>query len=216
MGQIFHPSTNALVRAVIVFSLTGIAAVAALIYVYFRSDYFTQEALVAQQPVPFSHQHHVQGLGIDCRYCHRSAEVSSFAGMPDTATCMSCHSQIWTNAAYLSPVRQSLRTGIPIHWRRVNDVPDYVYFNHSIHIRKGIGCESCHGRVDTMPLTWRAHSLQMGWCLDCHRDPAKFIRPREEVYTMGYKPGIAQADLGPQLMARYEVQTRTDCYACHR
>jgi Cytochrome c7 and related cytochrome c len=138
--------------------------------------------------VPFSHQHHVAGLGLDCRYCHTSVENSSFAGIPPTKTCMNCHSEIWTNADILEPVRASYRNGTPIWWTKLHDLPDYVYFNHEIHINKGIGCASCHGPVDEMPLTYAHASLQMEWCLDCHRNPAKNIRPvGDPIYNIGWK-----------------------------
>jgi hypothetical protein len=175
--------------------------------------------MAREQPVPFSHAHHVGGLGIDCRYCHTSVEASSFAGIPPTKTCMNCHSQIWSTSPTLEPVRESFRTGNSIMWTRVNDLPDYVYFNHSIHVAKGVGCESCHGRVDRMPLTWQENSLQMTWCLDCHRDPAQHLRPREAITVMGYQPAEPQATLGPKLMKEYEVKdarTLTSCNTCHR
>ena len=143
-----------------------------------RSSYVTRQYEPRVQTPPFSHQHHVGGLGIDCRYCHTSVENSSFAGIPPTKTCMNCHAQIWTSAAMLAPVRESYRSGTSLTWVRVHDLPDFVYFDHSIHISKGIGCQSCHGQVDNMPLMLQQNSLQMEWCLDCHRNPAKFIRPR--------------------------------------
>jgi Cytochrome c7 and related cytochrome c len=216
MPQFFHPSANTLAR-VSIFG-AGFAFVAALAVgmTLYRSGYYTRQDEVRDQPVPFSHKHHVYGLGIDCRYCHTSVENSSFAGIPPTETCMSCHSQIWTNADLLQPVRESLRTNIPIHWVRVNDLPDFVYFNHSIHIAKGIGCETCHGRVDQMPLMRQAHTLQMSWCLDCHRNPEQYVRPREEVFTMGYQPPESQAVLGARLVAEYHIQKLTNCYTCHR
>ena len=139
------------------------------------------------QPVPFSHQHHVAGLGIDCRYCHTSVETSSFAGIPPTKTCMNCHAQIWTNAALLEPVRESYKTGKSLVWTRVNDLPDFAYFNHSIHINKGVGCNTCHGPVDRMPLMYNQASLQMEWCLECHRAPEKNLRPRDQVFNMRYE-----------------------------
>ena len=151
-----------------------------------------------EQPIPFSHAHHVGGLGIDCRYCHTSVETSSFAGIPPTKTCMNCHSQIWSTSPTLEPVRESFRTGVSIQWTRVNDLPDYVYFNHSIHVNKGIGCESCHGRVDRMPLTWQENSLQMDWCLDCHRDPGKHIRPRDGNHGDGLSAGRAAGNAGAE------------------
>lgn len=153
-----------------------------------RSPYVTKQGERLEQPVPFSHQHHVAGLGLDCRYCHTSVENSSFAGIPPTKTCMNCHSEIWTNADILEPVRASYRNNTPIWWTKLHDLPDYVYFNHEIHINKGIGCASCHGPVDEMPLTYAHASLQMEWCLDCHRNPAKNIRPTgDPIYNIGWK-----------------------------
>ena len=153
-----------------------------------RSPYVTGQHIAPDQPVPFSHQHHVAGLGLDCRYCHTSVEESSFAGIPPTKTCFNCHAQIWTTAALLEPVRYSFRTGKSLEWTRVHDLPDFVYFNHSIHVNKGIGCYSCHGAVDQMPLMYQENSLQMEWCLNCHRQPEKFLRPREHVFSMEYRP----------------------------
>jgi hypothetical protein len=168
--------------------------------------------------VPFSHKHHVTGMGIDCRYCHTTVETSAFAGIPPTETCMTCHSQIWTEAPILEPVRASYRDNTPIEWNRVHDLPDFVYFNHSIHISQGIGCQTCHGQVDQMPLTWKVNSLNMEWCLECHRDPAQFIRPRDQVFNMSYEPPADQETLGQRLVAEYEVETRqlTNCSICHR
>lgn len=216
MPQLFHRSTNTLSRVTIWGAGFIVAGLGLVVFVLYRSPYLTAQDMVKDQPVPFSHKHHVSGLGIDCQYCHTSVENSSFAGIPPTETCMSCHSQIWTNAAVLEPVRESLRTGTAIRWTRVNDLPDYVYFNHSIHVSKGIGCETCHGRVDQMPLTWRAQTLQMGWCLECHRHPELYVRPKAEVYTMGYRPPESQAVLGPRLVNEYQIKSLTDCYTCHR
>jgi hypothetical protein len=214
--QIFHPSANTLSRVTILGAVFILTALSTLLFVLYRAPYLTEQNVVREQPVPFSHKHHVAGLGIDCRYCHTSVETSSFAGIPPTETCMSCHSQIWTNAQILQPVRSSLASEKPIQWVRVNDLPDYVYFNHSIHISKGIGCETCHGRVDQMPLTWRAQPLQMGWCLDCHRHPEDFVRPKDQVFTMGYRPPENQTILGARLVKEYKIRSLTDCYTCHR
>ena len=164
-----------------------LGAAGAIAYSAMGSSYATQQGVRRDQPVPFSHEHHVGGLGIDCRYCHTSVTESSFAGLPATEVCMTCHSQIWTNAPMLEPVRQSWRTGTPIQWQRVNSVPGYVYFNHSAHVNKGGGCATCHGRVDRMPLMYQAASLEMRFCLDCHYDPAKFLRPREEVFRVTWE-----------------------------
>lgn len=197
-----------------------------------RSPYVTYAGVARPQPAPFSHQHHVAGLGIDCRYCHTSVETSSFAGIPPTATCMNCHRQIWTNAPMLEPVRESFRSGKSLVWNRVNDLPDFVYFNHSIHINKGVGCNTCHGPVDRMPLMYNYASLQMEWCLECHRAPEKNLRPRDQVFNMRYQQPSAdnpvefdgqkyidQIALGTALKAKYHLRTKQDitsCSTCHR
>ena len=197
-----------------------------------RSPYVTYAGIARPQPAPFSHQHHVAGLGIDCRYCHTSVETSNFAGIPPTATCMNCHRQIWTGAPMLEPVRESFKTGKSLVWNRVNDLPDFVYFNHSIHINKGVGCNTCHGPVDRMPLMYNYASLQMEWCLDCHRAPEKNLRPREQVFNMRYEQPTAerpvefegqkyldQISLGTALKDKYHLRTTQDitsCSTCHR
>src|SRR5438874_9464915 len=171
MPQIFHPSTNTISRVSIAGLIGVLGLTAAVAGGFFESTYLTGVNVPQDQPVPFSHQHHVGGLGIDCRYCHTTVETAAFAGMPASETCMSCHSQIWKDSPLLAPVRDSFRTGKPLVWTRVHDLPDFVYFNHSIHVAKGIGCESCHGRVDQMPLMRKDASLLMEWCLHCHRHP---------------------------------------------
>jgi len=184
-----------------------------------RSDYTTRANQAREQPVPFSHAHHVGGLGFDCRYCHTSVENSSFANIPPTKTCMNCHSQIWSTSPTLEPVRASFREDKSISWTRVHDLPDFVYFNHSIHVAKGVGCESCHGRVDKMALTWQQNSLQMQWCLDCHRNTEQVLRPRDKITVMGYVPDGDQAEIGKRLHAEYQirdVRTLTSCNTCHR
>jgi len=219
MAQIFSPASNAIARASMIGVVVVLGAAGAIAYSAMGSSYATQQGVRRDQPVPFSHEHHVGGLGIDCRYCHTSVTESSFAGLPATEVCMTCHSQIWTNAPMLEPVRQSWRTGTPIQWERVNSVPGYVYFNHSAHVNKGVGCATCHGRVDRMPLMYQAASLEMRFCLDCHYDPAKFLRRREDVFRMDYEPPKDQARLGRELAERYHVrdaQTLTNCSTCHR
>jgi hypothetical protein len=181
-----------------------------------RSSYVTQVGVVREQPVPFSHKHHVSGLGIDCRYCHTAVEESSSAGLPATKTCMTCHSQVWADAPILEPVRQSLRNDRSIAWVRVHDLPDFVYFDHSIHLAKGIGCVSCHGQVDQMPLMWREHSLDMEWCLECHRQPERFVRPRQFVFSMRWQPPEDQLTLGRRLAQEYDLEKPTSCSVCHR
>lgn len=219
MAQIFHRSTNFLSKLSIFGSLFILAGVAGASWQIYQSPWFSGVNVAKSQPVPFSHEHHVRGLGIDCRYCHTSVEQSSFAGIPPLKTCMTCHSQIWLNADMLEPVRESYRGGAPLEWTRVHDLPDYVYFNHSIHVDKGVGCATCHGRVDKMPITWQVQTLHMRWCLDCHRDPAKYLRPREEVYNMDYIPPADQAALGKKLAKDYgilPVRQMIDCVTCHR
>ncbi len=220
MSQIFHPSTNTIAKVTILGLLLLVGGSLWMLGEISRSPWVSQQTVTRQQPVPFSHDHHVGGLGLDCRYCHTSVEKSSVAGIPPTETCMTCHSQLWTNAAMLEPIRESYRTGKPMKWTRVHDLPDFVYFDHSIHVAKGIGCESCHGRVDKMPLMHAANALNMAWCLDCHRHPEKNIRPRDQVFKMGYQlpEGVTQAELGPKLVKEYNVNVRqlTNCSICHR
>ncbi|HEX4240412.1 MAG TPA: cytochrome c3 family protein [Steroidobacteraceae bacterium] len=217
MAAIFDPAANLYVKVAI---LIGVALT--LIAVLFwwawpRTDYARHVRTVVAQPVPFSHQHHVAGLGLDCRFCHSSVEVSANAGLPPTTTCMTCHSQIWTNAALLAPVRRSLAKDEPLTWRRVTDLPDYVYFNHSIHIAKGVGCASCHGEIASMPLTYKAQPLTMEFCLDCHRDPGPGLRPARAIYdTEWHRTGSTPS--AAALLAHYHVPDRnlTDCSLCHR
>ncbi len=186
MAQVFDRSSNALARAGLVLTGLLVVALGVALNSLQRSPWVTKQGQRADQPVPFSHRHHVQGLGIQCQYCHTSVEKAAYSGIPPTKTCMNCHSQIWTNAAMLEPVRQSWATGQSIKWIRVHDLPDYVYFNHAIHVNKGIGCASCHGRVDEMPIMYMQNSLQMEWCLNCHRNPGKNLRPTSEIYNMAW------------------------------
>jgi hypothetical protein len=216
MAQIFHHSTNTIARVSIYGAVILIALLGYAVDVINNTSYVTEVHNARPQPVPFSHKHHVGELGLDCRYCHTSVEVSSSAGMPPTQTCMACHSQIWTNAAILEPVRASLRDSTPISWTRVNALPDFVYFNHSIHIAKGVGCTTCHGPIAEMNITWRAQSLYMRWCLECHNAPEKYLRPRSEVFNAFYEPPRDQLELGERLMKEYKVQKLTNCTTCHR
>ena len=218
MAQIFQPGANAIARAVLIGLLAVPVALATLGGWLVRSSYSTQVDRFIEQPVPFSHKHHVGGLGIDCRYCHNSVEDAAFAGMPPTRTCMTCHSQLWTNAEMLAPVRESLQSGKPLRWQRVHDLPDYVYFDHSIHLAKGIGCTTCHGQVDRMPLMQKANSLTMGWCLECHRAPEKYLRPKDKLFSTDWQPPRDQAAEGRRLARLYHVsgENLTDCSICHR
>ncbi len=216
MSQIFSRSANTLSKV----SLFGMLALAGgLILLAMgigRSSYVTRANEYVEQPIQFSHLHHVLDDGIDCRYCHTSVETSAFAGIPPTKTCMNCHSQLFSTAPILEPVRASFRDETPLRWVRVHDLPDFVYFNHSIHVKKGVGCETCHGRVDQMPLMRQEHSLQMSWCLDCHRAPENYVRPRSEITTMGYRPPVPQSVIGPQLVKEYGIRGNTSCSTCHR
>ena len=217
MAQLFHRSTNQLSKVSIVLLLAGLGGVVWGGAYLSTSGYVTGEDVVLNQPVPFSHDHHVSGLGISCLYCHTSVERAAFAGIPPISTCMNCHKEIWTNAELLEPVRASFRAGVLIEWERVHDLPDYVYFNHSVHVAKGIGCQSCHGRIDQMPLVRQDRSLTMKWCLDCHRAPEKFVRPRSAIYEFDWPPqGWDQSVEGPRLVEEYEIESLTYCSVCHR
>jgi hypothetical protein len=219
MSQIFHKNANIFAKMSLVIVAAVLAVAGWALDQTSRSNFTTRAFQAREQPVPFSHAHHVGGIGLDCRYCHTTVENSSFANVPPTKTCMNCHSQIWSASPTLEPVRASFREGKSINWTRVHDLPDFVYFNHSIHVAKGVGCETCHGRVDKMGLTWQQNSLQMEWCLNCHRHPEQYVRPRQFVTTMGYEPAGNQEEIGRQLVAEYKIQDAralTSCNTCHR
>ena len=216
MSQIFHPSTNTISKVSIFGSVFLAGGLLWGVVNMNRSDYLTQVAVPRKQPVPFSHKHHVSGIGLDCRHCHTSVEESAFAGLPATKTCMTCHSQVWADSPMLEPVRASFRTDQPLEWTRVHDLPDFVYFNHSIHVKKGVGCVSCHGQVDRMPLVWKQQTLQMEWCLDCHRHPEGRLRPPEQVFNMSWQPEEDQRVLGAVLVRENKIRNPTSCSDCHR
>jgi hypothetical protein len=219
MPQVFSGKANVIARASLAGGLLLAAALLWAGLVYTRSSYGTGMGLSVVQPVPFSHQHHAGVLGIDCRYCHTSVEHASFAGIPPTKTCMNCHSQVWVGSPMLEPVRESYRTDRSLRWRRVYNLPGFVYFDHSIHVQKGVGCSSCHGRIDQMPFTYQVPTLLMEWCLDCHRNPAGQVRPPEEVFNMKYEPPDHQLDLGRKLVQQYGIKdpvSLTSCSVCHR
>src|SRR5919109_372923 len=219
MSQVFHRSTNAWSKASILGGLVTLGFLTCVVFTVSWSGYVTGQGVTTDQPVQFSHAHHVGSMGIDCRYCHTPGEESGFANIPPTKTCMNCHSQIWTNAPILEPVRASFRDGTPLRWTRVHDLPDFVYFNHGIHVRKGVGCAICHGPVDKMPLMYQNANLMMSWCLDCHRNPAKYVRPREQVYNMAWETPTDDPDLGERLVKEYKiasVEQLTSCSTCHR
>ena len=219
MPQIFHPSFNTIARLSIFGGLFAALGILGISYMVFGSPYQTQVGIVREQPVQFSHEHHVRGLGLDCRYCHTSVETSAIASVPPTYTCMSCHSQIWSDSPMLAPVRDSLKNDKPLKWTRVHDLPDFVYFHHGIHVQKGVGCVECHGRVDLMPMTWKDKPLTMEWCLECHRHPERHVRPVEEVFNMEWTPPNGdQLTLGRKLIedAHIPVDRLTNCSVCHR
>jgi hypothetical protein len=216
MPQIFHPSMNTLSRVTIFGAVFVLALATWLMLAIVRSPYVTSAGVILQQPVPFSHKHHVADAGIDCRYCHTSVEAGPFAGMPPTQTCMNCHSQLWTDSPMLEPVRASLRNDVPLVWNRVYDLPDFAYFDHSIHVRKGVACVTCHGPVDQMPLLWREATLHMEWCLECHRDPGQFVGPRELVAATFDRPARRTALDASEWLKEYHVNSKTNCSVCHR
>jgi hypothetical protein len=216
MAQIFHPSTNTFAKVSIFGALFLLGGSLYGLAVINRSDYATRAHMSREQPVPFSHRHHVGQLGIDCRYCHTSVEESSYANLPPTATCMNCHRQIWADSPTLEPVRDSMRSGESIAWTKVYDLPDFVYFNHSIHVHKGIGCVTCHGRIDQMNLTSQEPSLHMEWCLGCHRNPERYVRPREQVFNLEWEAPPNQPALSAELVRLYHIERRDDCSTCHR
>jgi len=216
MSALFRPRSNTAFRLVLLLLMGGALGSLGALFVCARAPAGTGQAEEIVQPLEFDHRHHVADDGIDCRYCHTSVERAASAGIPSTALCMNCHAQVWNKSPRLEPVRESYFTGQPIAWTRVHRLPDFVYFNHSIHVSKGIGCETCHGRVDEMPAIEQVEPLTMGWCLECHRNPAPNLRPVEEVTTMGW---VARGDkdaLAKELMKKNDVHTRTSCTTCHR
>jgi hypothetical protein len=217
MAQVFPKSANQLAKASVVTGAVLAATVAGIVvFVLPRSAYVTREREARAQPVPFYHLHHVGGMGIDCRYCHTAVEKSATAGIPPTKTCMNCHSQIFNQSPTLEPVRASWRSGQSIEWVKVHDLPDFVYFDHSAHVNTGVGCTTCHGPVDKMAYVWQQESLLMEWCLDCHRQPEKYLRPKSEVFSTAWKAPSNQLELGKKLAAEYEVRPQVTCSTCHR
>jgi len=215
-AQVFGPGANSLARVTLWGALLGLLVAFVGLELYVRSPYATDVGRPIDQPLPFSHKHHVADDGIDCRYCHTTVETGAFAGVPATQVCMNCHSEVWAQSPVLEPVRASFMTGQPIQWNRVHNLPEFVYFDHSIHVQKGVGCSTCHGRVDQMPLVYKTQSLQMGWCLECHTDPAHYVRPVDQVFNMAWQPPANQDELGQQLVQLYHIQSKISCSTCHR
>lgn len=216
MAQLFTPSATTLFRVAIVLAGLGLVGAGATAYVWARTGSTWNVGTPAPQPVPFRHDLHSGSLGIDCRYCHSNVEKAADAGMPSAQTCMSCHSQVWVGASVLDPVRSSFALGQPIEWASVHRLPDYAYFHHAAHVTKGVACETCHGRVDQMPKTVKTQTMSMGWCLDCHRDPTPHLRPKADVFAMGYQPH--GKELPKDIRVFYQEASRrlTSCSTCHR
>jgi hypothetical protein len=219
MGRLFAPWTDTAFRIALVAIVVGGALAITAPFVYMRTPYHDNREFPVDQPVQFDHRHHVKDDRIDCRFCHSGAEKSAYAGIPSTDVCMGCHSQVWNDSPMLEPVRRSYFSGEPLAWNRVHRVPDFVYFNHAAHVNKGVGCVSCHGRVDEMALAYPVAPLTMSWCLDCHRDPAPNLRPRTEIANMAWqRPATGEAGLeyGRKLARELGVRSLTHCTACHR
>lgn len=219
MPQVFRRSANAIAKASIVGVVVLAGAISFAAVALDWSNYNTGAFQEKTQPVQFSHRHHRGDDGISCRYCHTSVEVSENAGLPPMQTCMNCHSQIWADSPYLEPVRASWRTGRAVEWRKVHDLPDYVYFNHSAHVNKGVGCSTCHGDVESMAVLFQVAPLKMSWCLDCHRAPELNLRPRDQIYNTKWKSPANQREVGLQLKESYKVLNAgvlTSCSTCHR
>src|SRR3979411_4126 len=205
MGQIFHRSTNFISKVSIFGAIFFIAIIIWLLLEFNRSSYYTQAFFPREQPVQFSHKHHVGDDGIDCRYCHTGVETSAVAGIPPTKTCMNCHSVLFNNVGYLEPIRESYRSDKSIEWVKVHRLADFAYFNHSIHISKGVGCSTCHGQINQIPLVFQANTLLMQWCVECHRNPEPVLRPKDQVFNMDWKAPDNQAQVGAELRKSYNL-----------
>jgi hypothetical protein len=216
MSALFTPKANAIFKAVLVLLVVGAAGTVGALMLYPRIPYGTGQQEQVAQPVQFDHRHHVVDDLIDCKYCHQTVDRAPSAGIPPTGLCLNCHSQVWNKSRLLDVVRASWFSGTPIPWVRVHKLPDFVYFNHAIHVNKGVGCVECHGRVDQMPAIEQVAPLTMGWCLDCHRDPYPRLRPPEEVTSMTWVPEGDPIALGKELARKNDVKPRTSCYTCHR
>lgn len=215
-SRIFPPWSNSLLWLGLCIGAIAALSFPAFLMMEARTPYFTGQYMLRMQPIKFDHRHHTRDDGINCLYCHFTADRSSFAGMPSTSMCMNCHNQIWTNSPELAPLRSSYFDGQPIVWAKVNNLPGHVYFNHSIHVAKGVGCVTCHGRVDLMPQVYQHAPLLMSWCLGCHRNPEDYVRPRDKVTDMAWEPDRPQRELGRELVREYDIRPGTDCWTCHR
>ena len=216
MSSLFRPRSNTVFGLVLLLLVGGAVGTLGGLMVWARVPSGTGQADEVLQPIQFDHRHHIVDDGVDCRYCHTSVDKAASAGIPSTALCMNCHSQIWNRSPRLEPVRESYFTGQPIPWERVHRLPDFVYFNHAIHVTKGVGCETCHGRVDRMPAIWQWAPLTMSWCRACHRDPGPSLRPLDQITTMGWTPPGDPAALAQELVKKHDVHSRVSCTTCHR
>ncbi|NNE98032.1 MAG: cytochrome c3 family protein [Pyrinomonadaceae bacterium] len=220
MAQLFHRGANNIAKASLVLAVV-LGGLAFFAYTYIaRSSYLTGRYVEKQQPVQFSHRHHVGDDGIDCRYCHTSVETAASAGIPPTQTCMNCHGELYADQEYLEPIRASFRDNKPIKWERVHDLPGFAYFNHSIHVAKGVGCASCHGDVANMAAVYQENTLQMEWCLSCHRDPKPNIRPKSEIYNTSWDSKDItpeqQKEVDEKISKLRSKELLTSCSTCHR
>lgn len=219
MSQIFHPSSNSLSRFSIIAFVLFLIFTAISTYGFFQSSYYNHVGVFREQPIPFSHKHHVQGLGLDCRFCHTAVENSATAGMPSTEVCMSCHSQIFKNGDVLKPLHESFEKNRPLQWSKVHNLPDFVFFNHSIHVNKGVSCVTCHGDVKIMPLTSKQKPMTMKWCLECHNNPENYLSPKDQIYkgdeTVSKILSVSQRKM---LFDSYHIDQSqlNNCYTCHR
>lgn len=216
MPALFPEWTNTAFRIALVVVVLSLAGVIGGLMIYVRTPYNTEQYQPPDQPVEFDHRHHVRDDGIDCLYCHAEAERSPSAGLPSTDLCMGCHAQIWNDSPLLEPVRRSYFSGRPIRWRRVHQLADFVFFDHAVHVRGGVGCVRCHGRVDEMPRVYRVAPLQMQWCLECHRNPRRALASRPEALGRSSMWGATLAQLDPTLPAGRAITRLTTCTACHR
>jgi hypothetical protein len=216
VAALFSPRATTIARGVIIGGLTLLVFIPAVAMGWVRTPWARGEHHAVAQPIAFDHRIHVTGLRIDCRYCHADAERTASAGLPSTKQCVACHSRTWMSTSVMAPVRRSLETGRPITWARVTQLPDFVYFDHAIHVDRGVGCETCHGRVDRMATAEQAAPLTMGWCLDCHRNPGSRLRPLADITTMGWRRASSDTS-GARLAAQGDrIRRLTDCTTCHR
>jgi menaquinone reductase, multiheme cytochrome c subunit len=216
MNRFIFPKWTNTIRPALALGLVGIPLYLIVLIAYGTHGKTTARGYQPEQPVQYSHALHAGKLGIDCRYCHTTVETASQAALPPTQTCMNCHQKVRAGSDKLAPVRASFVSGMPIPWVKVHDLPDYVYFNHAAHVRSGVGCATCHGRIDKMEVVRQEQPLTMGWCLDCHRHPEKFIRPTDQVTRMDYQASGDQKSIGLRLMGENRIRPSTDCATCHR